>query len=193
MPDYTTLSAVKSQLNIEASNTDDDTLIETFVTQASEMIDSVCNRRFIATPGTLKLDACPPHLYGNTLFFGDDVTSVLSISDANGEIDSANYWLKPNNTSPKWGAAFKSGYTPQYDSSAQQAITVVGSLGYAVSAPSDINLAATRLAAWMYQTRDNTGESVRFMDGTTIIPANAPPLVMTILQRGRYIKDELEF
>jgi len=60
-------------------------------------------------------------------------------------------------------------------------LTLQGTLGYG-SIPSDVNFAATKLAAWMYQTRDSDGD-VQVVGDITVIPASAPPMVKSIISK----------
>jgi len=48
--------------------------------------------------------------------------------------------------------------------------------------PTDIVTACRRLAAWMYQTRDSSGE-VQIVENVTNVPAEAPPMVRRILSK----------
>lgn len=188
MADLTTTAAVKSSLQI--TTTDDDDLIALYVSQASQMIETQALRQFSATPGTLTLNACAPHLYGNRLFFDTDVLSVASVADSNGTLSASQYTLLPLNESPKYGLHLKGTAELTYSDDPIGAITVVGTLGYCTAAnrPADITLAATKMAAWLYQTRDNNGEIVRFADGSTVIPAEAPSLVMRIMTKYTRMK-----
>lgn len=188
MANLTTVELVKQGQDI--SGTNDDALIGTLVSAASTMIENICKRTFIQTTGTLYYDPAPPDVYGGKLFFGQDVQSVTHLIDASGTLDASKYRLLPRNGTPKYGLELKNtGWTFSED---VDSITVIGTYGlYADenSVPADLRQAATKLAQWMYQTRDNTGDTIHFANGDVSIPANAPPQVMTILERGRYIKD----
>ncbi len=194
MADYTTRAAVKNQLNIGRNgtlNTVDDDLIDLYVTQASALIDSYCQRTFSESIGTLDYyDACYPVVSGRRLYFSQDYLGVDSISNgANGTLAAGQYRLLPLNGTPKYAVQLldSSGLYWQVgnDGYAQKAIVVSGTVGFCTAAnrPADITLAATRLAAWLYQSRDRSGDTVQMADGTTIIPSGAPAIVFKILDR----------
>lgn len=194
--DYTTLDAVKQQLNIGQNgtlNTIDDALISVYVTEASQMIATETLRQFSETVGTLFYDAGYPVVSNGILYFDQDWLGVDAVSNGvNGTINAANYRLLPQNSSPKWGLQLLSKanayWTVGNDGFAQNAICVIGTTGYCLSAnrPADITLAATKLAAWLYQNRDNDGGSVQIADGAIAIPANAPTFVLRTI--SKYIR-----
>lgn len=192
MSDYTTTAAVKRQLNIGQTeiNTVDDDLIDVYVTQASQAIDTFTGRTFSESIGTLYYDARYPVIEGRILYFDQDYLGVDAVSNGvNGTINPANYRLLPQHYAPKYALQLldQSGLSWQVgnDGGAQNAITVIGTTGYclASSRPADITLAATKLAAWLYQNRDNDGAIIQMADGTTSIPAEAPAVVLKLLDK----------
>jgi hypothetical protein len=194
MTDYTTLAAVRSQLGLGVTDTSDDALISTYVTQASQAIETHCGRSFTGANGTLTYDCIDPTVIGNLLYLDRDVIDVYSVVNGDNEtITSGEYRLLPNNGTPKYALELlpSSSKTWTYTTDWQAAITIAGTLGYCTDTnrPADITLAATKLAAWLYQNRDNTGESTRYADGSTSIPAEAPAIVLRLL--SRYVKSEL--
>ncbi len=196
MADLTTLAAVKTQLGIGTLLNTDDALLSTYVTEASVMIESYCSRSFNAANGTLTYDIAPPYIYGRKLFFRDDVLGVYEVRNGDGTlITSDQYRLLPLNTSPLYGLELlpSSGVTWAWTPAGDwlSAITVAGTLGYSTTPPQDVVLAATKLAAWLYQNRDNSDDNVRFADGSMNIPSAAPAVVLRILDKGRYVKDLL--
>ncbi len=193
MTDYTTSAAVKRQLAIGVQgtvNTLDDDLISVYVTAASQAIDTYTGRTFAETVGTLYYDARFPVIERRTLYFDQDYLGIDALSNgANGTINPANYRLLPLHASPKYAVQLleASGLYWQAgnDGGAQNAITVIGTAGFCLSAnrPADITLAATKLAAHLYMTRDNDGSAVQIGDNTTVIPSSAPALVFKLLDR----------
>jgi len=194
--DYTTTAAVKRQLNIGQNgtlNTIDDDLISVYVTQASQLIDTECSRVFAPTVGTLFYDAIYPVICGNTLYFDQDYIGINAISNgSNGTLDPSNYRLLPLAYSPKYGVQLLAKSSETWlvgnDGFAQNAICVIGTTGFCLDAdrPADITLAATKLAAWLYQNRDNDGSSVQVADGSMVIPADAPTFVLRTI--NKYIR-----
>lgn len=196
MADYTTLTKVKLQLEIQdvTGTLNDDTLINDYITQASKFIDDYCRRTFSESVGTLNLDVGAPYTYGSKLFFGQDVLGVVSVVNGNGStLTASDYVLLPANETPKYGMQLKNGAYWTYSDSPLQAITVVATLGYCTEAtrPADITLAATKLSAFLYQNRSNFAPQIMVADGTINVPAEAQAMIMRILDKGRYIKDEL--
>lgn len=190
----TTLAAVRAQLSFDNTLTGDDALISTYVEQASAMIETYCKRTLAAANGTLHFDVRPPDVYGNKLFFGADVIGVYAVVNGDGEtVASSDYQLLPNNSTPKYAIRLLNGKAWTYDTNREAAITIAGTLGmFAADAiPDDLALAATKLAAWLYQTRDNREDNVRFADGSMVIPSDAPAVVLRILDKGRYVKDRM--
>lgn len=193
MADLTTTTAVKRQLNIGpngTTNTIDDDLIALYVTQASQLIETECIRPFSATVGTLFYDAKYPVIENNVLYFDQDYLGVDAVSNGvNGTINAANYRLLPLHYSPKYALQLlpKSNLSWQTgsDGFTQNAICVIGTTGYCAtgSQPADITLAATKLAAWLYQNRDNDGSSVQLADGSVAIPAEAPTFVLRTISK----------
>lgn len=191
--DYTTTAAVKRQLALQVTgtnNTVDDDLIALYVTQASQMIATETMRQFSETVGTLFYDAGYPVVANNILYFDQDWLGVDAISNgSNGTLDTSDYRMLPLHSSPKWGVELlpASNTTWQLGSNgfSQNAICVIGTTGYCLSSdrPADITLAATKLAAWLYQQRDNDGTTVQVADGAIAIPANSPTFVLRTIQK----------
>ncbi len=186
MVDLTTTAAVKTQLHI-TENTDDG-IIDNYVTQASTMFQTEARRQFYATGGaTLTYDIYSPQIIGRKLYFMDDLLAVDRIINGDGSVlDATTYRLLPLNASPKYAAELYMGanvyWQPSPSNNWQSAIQVQGTVGYNLtgSVPSDVTFAVTKLAAWMYVTRDSNGDVIRFADGSTQIPANAPQSVLRV-------------
>lgn len=190
---YTTVSAVKRQLALLVTGTNnevDDDLIAVYVTEASQLIATETMRQFSETVGTGFFDAGYPVTQGDTLYLNQDYLGIDALSNGvNGTINPSNYRLLPTGYSPKYAVQLlqKSGLSWQVgnDGFAQNAICVIGTSGYCLSAdrPSDITLAATKLAAWLYQQRDNDGSTVQIADGAVAIPANSPTFVLRTINK----------
>lgn len=184
MATLTTTAAVKAQLNITSDS--DDAIIDDYVTQASVMFQVEARRQFYATPGaTLTYDYAPPQITGLTLWFLEDVLDVDRIINGDGSVITRDQFrLLPVNGSPKYAAQILTGSNITWllsnQNNWQSAIHVHGTIGYNATnnEPGDVRFAVTKLASWMYQTRDNNGDVIRFADGSTQIPANAPAVVL---------------
>lgn len=183
----TTTAAVKRQLAIGVNgtvNNVDDDLIDTYVAQASQMIQTECVRTFGTLVGTFYYDAAYPVAVNNLLYFDQDFLQVDSVSNgSNGTLDPSNYRLLPINFQPKYALQLLNKSTQVWvvgnDGYAQNAIVVMGTAGYCTPAdrPADITNAATKLAAFLYETRD-VEPTVQIANGFAVLPANAPSVVL---------------
>jgi hypothetical protein len=200
MTDLTTTTAVKRQLGLGANgtaNTVDDDLIATYVTDASQIFETECARRFSPTVSTYLYDRGYPVTEGRTLYFRDDMLGVDSVvNGVNGTLTSAQYRLLPLDASPKYALQLleSSGLYWQIgnDGFNQNAIIVNGTSGYCLdnAVPADISLSVTKLASWLYMTRDNL-ESIQIAEGMTVLPAQAPAVVLRTInnyvRRASYV------
>lgn len=194
----TSLAAVKKQLGIGQHGTlltlDDDLLID-YVITASRAVETFCGRNFTAWGnGTLQktFDYDSPPVFGRVLYLDNDLLSVTRLeNDGNsnsGTITSDKYRLLPSNDTPKYAIELLQGssYAWTYDDTPEDAIKIIGTWGYSNTPPKDVEDATTHYAAWLYQTRDSTGERVQYADGTVVIPSSAPAIVFNLLRR--YVK-----
>lgn len=193
MVNLTTVSAVKDMLHI--TNDADDSLLGTLVTQASQDFSTEARRQFYAQPGaTLTYDLQYPQVVNNKVFFLTDMLGVDRIINGNGSvIPPSTFRLLPLNASPKYAAQLLLGSNEMFvqgNNLWQGAVIVQGTTGFCPTgeAPSDVTLAVTKLAAWYYQTRDNNGDVVRFADGSSQIPANAPAMVLRTVNNYKRVQ-----
>lgn len=194
MADLTTVARVKRQLGITnyetgtlSVNAVDDDLLATFVSEATELFEADANMTFIAANGTLTYDIGHPYVYGRKLYFRQPVLGVYQLATGDGTvIPSSGYRLLPLNMTPSFALELLGTYT--WDQSTANgnrgAITVAGTLGYCTAAtvPADVTTAVTKLAAFLYQNRDNDESIVRLADGSMQIPGNAPDIVLRVLR-----------
>lgn len=183
MTQLCTLAQVRSMLHFDATDTGDDSLIENVLIPASsQMIENDCQFTFGTLPGSLQLFAAPPYLLGNVLYFRDNVfTTIDAITTNQGTLTpNEDYVALPQNFAPKTRAMLLS-FNNTGISNPAGTLTVSGTLGYG-SIPPDVNWAATRLAAWLYQTRDSSGE-VQIVENVTNVPAEAPPAIRRTLAK----------
>jgi hypothetical protein len=186
MTQLCTLAQVHAMLHFGASDTGDDSLIsDVLIPAASEMIENEVQYTFGTLHGSLKLFAAPPYLLDNTLYFRDNVfTQVDAVTTDGGTLTPVtDYTVLPLNFTPKTRLLLTNFPAVSINNPAGT-LTVSGTLGYG-SIPSDVNFAATKLAAWMYQTRDSDG-NIQVVEGVTNVPAEAPPLVLRILAKYRH-------
>lgn len=168
------------------TNTGDDTLIENvLIPAATDMINNEVQFTFGTLYGSLDLFAGPPYFVDGVLYFRDNYVSTLdAITTDNGTLtQNVDFVLMPMNFAPKTSAALINFSTPSISNPAGT-LTISGTLGYG-SIPNDVNYAATKLAAWMYQTRDSSGE-IQIVNDVTIVPAEAPAMVRSILSKYKH-------
>ncbi len=194
-PNLTTTATVKSVLHITEDS--DDAIIDMFVAQASQAFTTEARRQFYATPGaTLTYDIIPPQIYGGQLFFLEDVLGVDRVINGDGSvITPSEFRLLPvNSPSPKYALQLYVGanvwFQPTPDNNWQSAIQVQGTVGYCPTdqVPADVSYAVAKLAAYFYQTRDNTGDIIKFADGSTLIPANVPAVVLRTIENYKRVQ-----
>ena len=182
-----TLAEVRKMIGLTGSeDTGDDTLIENvLIPAASEMIQNECQYTFGTLQSSLQLFARHPYLVGDTLYFRDNViTAIDSFNTDNGTLTAnVDYVLLPLNSAPKTRALLIN-WPAVSVSNPAGTLTITGTLGYG-SIPSDVNFAATKLSAWMYQTRDSDG-AVQIVNDVTTVPAEAPGMVKAILSKYKH-------
>lgn len=197
MATLTTVDRVKRELGIVvytngtlSTNTADDDILADKVTEASQLFETETDFTFSATPGaTLTYDLIQPDVFGRKLFFGTPFLGVDRIINGDGTVfTTADYFLLPNNGTPKYGAILNTMQAVFWQLSNangyKQAIQVQGTTGFCETGdqPADVTMAVTKLAAFLYQIRDNSGEVVKFADGTMAIPAGVPDVVIRTIQ-----------
>jgi hypothetical protein len=180
-----TLQQVRKMIGLDTpgEDTGDDSLIEdVLIPAATAMINNEAQFTFGTLQGDLTLFARHPYLKGNTLYFRDNaVTAIDSFTTDNGTLTpGVDYILQPLNFHPKTSALLAN-WDPTNISNAFGTLTISGTLGYG-SIPSDVNFAATKLASWMYITRDSEG-NIEVVGDITQVPASAPPMVKNILSK----------
>ena len=168
----------------------DDTLISTCIQQASDWFSAQSGVNYYAAPGTLTLDATDTYIHYRKLFFRADVVSVTRIeNDGNtndGTLTSADWVTMPRNPAGYvYGVELKDDYWT-YTSSPLGAIRVIGNIGRHLNGqpPDRVHLAVTRLASWVYQTKNNQG-SVQFGEAVASAPAEVTNIVQQVLELER--------
>ena len=143
----------------DASDLRDDATIEAIIEAASRAIDAWCGRRFYAASETRTYDAA----HGE-LVFVDDLLSVTTLSsDPSGDRSYSSTWsssdydLEPGNAllegqpylriRARWNGSLR---FPSYP----KGVKVVGSFGYAASAPDPVAEACLLLAMRLYRRKD---------------------------------------
>ena len=159
---YCTLAEFKADKRIQSTDSDDDSVIESIIEDASRMIDYVCNRTFYARTETHYFDipyALNPRFasmdewtranmksggltYGRELQFDDDLISITTFTNGDATtIASTQYNLMPYNEPHKHGLQLKQSSTvsllPDSNGNTQKVLSIAGSWGYVDRAATD--------------------------------------------------------
>lgn len=195
---YCTAQEFKDYLKVESFEIVDDGVIDDIITAASRLIDTHCGRTFYARGETRYFDipgAGGPldvEYYDNrkggggrrTLWFDDDLISITSASNGNGDvIASSSYNLHPANVSPKYALTLKrsSSVAWEVDSAGEweRVIAISGSWGYcnasspadyiAARAAADVKLACLIIAAAEYRRRTGAEVAAATVTGAGVV------------------------
>lgn len=168
----------------------DDTLLNTLIEEASDLFSQETGNNYYGTQGTLTLDVRHPYVVGRKLFFRDDVLRTITRieNDGNsndGTLTSADWVTMPRQGDYIYGVELKE-LTWTWGDNRLGAIKVIGALGMNANGqpPARVHLAVTRLASWLYQTRDTRG-AVQFVDGTSDTPPEIPNTVLQVIQKEK--------
>ena len=165
----------------------DDTLLNTLIEEASDIFSSETGNNYYGTQGTLIINHDCHHVSGRKLFFREDVfRSITQIeNDGYGTLTSNDFVTMPLNSAPYFGVQLKT-LSWAYDDTPLGAIRVIGALGMNPNGqPSArVHLAVTRLASWLYQTRDTRG-AIQFADTSTNAPEEIPNTVLQVIEKEK--------
>lgn len=186
---YCTLAEFKSWQNITSTNATDDTTIEGIIEMASRFIDAETKRTFYARSETKYFDV--PE--GRELPLNDDLLTITTLTNGDGTVLTSTYYnLVPKNRSPYYAIRLKelSSYAWSVDSSGntEYVITVVGTWGYASTAPADIKNACLMIAQSVYNRRGGenvTGVARITGAGVVITPEDIPSGAWQIIRAYR--------
>jgi hypothetical protein len=128
-----------------------------------------------------------------TLFLDHDLCQVTSITNGDGEtLSSGDYVMLPVNDPPYYAikllASSGKWWQPDSNGDPENAIAVTGRWAYSVTAPQPITHATIRLAAWMYQQKENFQDidrAIRAPDGSILLPARLPHDIEALLLKYR--------
>jgi hypothetical protein len=177
---YTTLARVKQLLKIPTATTTDDDLITELIADAKAIIDEATDRTFEApTDTTLKFDAVMYEQYLNLfrsyynnyydyydwrmLWFNRyDCCQITQIINGDGTVVNQNYYVTlPINAvainQPMYGVRLKldAPIVWTWDNTPDACIQVTGRWAYSITAPRQIQYAATYLTSLLYKQKDN--------------------------------------
>lgn len=168
------------------TSTGDDAVIEQIIEGASRVIDNETRRTFYARGETRYYDTPDT----NTLYIeDDDLLSIAKLTNGDAtEVTSGDYFLLPNNESPKYAVKIRGSSSVVFEFDAkgdkEQAISISGSWGYSTTAPKDIEVACLQIAANVYHRRygeNDSSETTITAGGVVVTPNDIPASARAVL------------
>lgn len=184
---YATLAEFKLWADISSTNTDDDSVIEDIIEAASRYIDAETARTFYARTET-RYYSIPG---GRQLDVDDDLLTITTLTNGDATtIAATEYNFIPKNVTPYRAIRLKDSSTDYWtfdsDGNSEYVISILGTWGYAATAPHDIRQACMMIATSMYKRR--FGESTSSVAtvtaaGVVITPQDVPSHAARIIRR----------
>lgn len=161
---YCLLADLKQYLNIDASNTSDDTLLQRILDAATSRIDSRTQRTFQAASDTTRyFDPTRDTLRG-LLWLDADLSNVTSIINGDGVTLTASDWYHdPRNETPWFaiGLTYSSVAYWTYTTNPQNAISITGRWAYMMRGDvTSIARATNVVTAQVIAPNVNVGQTV---------------------------------
>lgn len=184
---YATLTQLKQYLDVDETLVDEDTLMEACITRAQAHIEAVTRRVFESTSETRvynALEDTDDELI--RLYLDEDLISLTTATNGDGEDVTADCVLLPANATPKYAIELTDGVWV-YEDTPHEAISIEGSWGYSEEPPDDIVQATVRLAAYLYKQRDAAAVDVAsyYEGGVLSIPQGVPRYVTMVADHYR--------
>jgi hypothetical protein len=184
---YTTLANVKGRLRISTTDTADDAVLETFIDQASRLIDRIANRTFYARTETHTYDVP----WGRELMLmDDDLLTITTLSNGDGvAIANTEYKLLPRNITPKYAIVLNESslvvWEEDVNGNNEGVISIVGTWGYSATTPDDIRGACEEIVTGYYKHRfgvNTEGAAIVTGAGVVITPEDVSKDSMRVLR-----------
>lgn len=184
----TDLAAVRECLG-GIQSADDDGYIQRTIDRAAAFIDDQTGRTFEAVTATRYYDPTDEEVVnGRFLYLDKDLVSVTTLTNGDSDVltVTTEYILQPYNAGPPYHTVQlieSGGITWTYATDPEIAISLLGSWGYAATAPTTIAEACALQAAWYYRAREAGPDQDRTIiaNGVVIAPASVPMLVDEML------------
>jgi hypothetical protein len=188
---YTTLAAVRAELKTVA--TTDDNLLNGYIALAQRIIEAPLpygtGRVFEVSVDTTKYFDAPDWDCALLDLRGLDLCAITSVTNGNGDvIPVSGYLTRPRDTTPYYALQLLRTYTWRWASAGpENAIAIMGKWAYSETAPLEIQRCATRIAVWLYKSRDNAGFDTDIKtDEGLILGARMPHDIRTIIAAYRH-------
>ncbi len=184
---YATLSELRSELKLGASETGDDTLLTNLLTRVQAFIDAQTGRTFEASGDTTHYLDALADVKGRTLWVRADLCAITTVTNGDGAVLASNeYVTEPRNATPYYALTLKasSEHVWTYTTDPENAISVVGKWAYAQTAPNDIKEATLLAAAALYRASGSNPDTDRpIVTGTGVVikPSQLPASFWAII------------
>ena len=194
--DYCELADVREHVGIGDSDTTRDLLILSLITSVSRAIDRECRRQFYATAETRYFDFKDAY----QLWLDKDLISLTTLTNGDGNTLTAgtDFYLWPYSGPPyrRLDIARDVGNVFQWSGSAQRAISIAGSWGYASTTPESVKRACILWVADYVSRQGDEGVSeFTINDGGTMrvkymeqIAAAPPPTVDMLIRPFKFVE-----
>lgn len=183
---YATLAQLKAYIKMPSDVTTEDDLLQSFLDEASLLIDDLIGRKSAADGITTRTFDATMHTHGRLLLFDcDSVIGITTVVNGDGAVIApSDYVTEPRSGGPFWGITLKANADAvwTYEDSPEGAISVTGYWAYTTRddgrADALIVGACRTLAAWMYREKDNVGSLASSASGVTVVSAALPRNVL---------------
>lgn len=180
---YPKFQDLKLYLNIDTAK--DDALLVVTLKRAIATFENMCGRTFVPAAETRYFDANDEQVItGKRLFIRDgDLIEIVELKIDSEIVPEDEYFCtgaKPYNTLRiTEGSDFS---FRDFTVSSERSIAINGLWGYQDEVPNDVFGAIVRLAAWLYQQKDNAMELDRpiAMSNAMVLPPSLPTDVAAI-------------
>ncbi len=130
----TTLDAIQLVLRLNGVDAADDSLVESHIATATDLITGFCNRSFVPYRETKTFDARGDGIadHSRTLLLRDDLLAVHSLTNGDGTAIASNQYALLGSGYPKWAVELlpSTGLAWTYTTDWQNAISLVGTWGF---------------------------------------------------------------
>lgn len=153
---YCTIADLKAYTGI--TGTTDDLLLYDCILRAQKAIEKRTGRVFEVTANTTRYLDAQADVCGRTLLLRADYAAIASITNGDGvAVSASDYVTKPANSTPYYAVVLKAskGVWWTYNDDPENAITVVGKVGFSLTPPEDIVQACVRWATHLYRAKDS--------------------------------------
>lgn len=180
---YPKFQDLKLYLNIDTAK--DDALLVVTLKRAIATFENMCGRSFVPAVETRYIDATDEQVVnGKRLFLRDgDLVEITELKIDSEIVPDDEYYLEgevPHFVVRLTNASDFNFHS--YTVSPERSIAITGRWGYQDEVPDDVFGAIIRLAAWLYQQKDNAMELDRpiAMSNAMVLPASLPSDVEAI-------------